>query len=494
MIFVQKLPTLNPEMRDALRSHIIRKRQRLKQELEQDAIEKRLKREKELKQLQDAMTLDQIKEQLSVLEAKLQTLKDEKHNLFIQLKQVLNEDSTRQKQQDQSSDERKQSEGKNENHTQNTMGSGDVNNLTSPAQNLKQSDLSPFSSPLPKVDTNQIPQRRPTPIARHTPPKTNPFNPIRPNHTPYSINNNNSYLGPPSSHVSLTYPAKQGGSPRQNNSMNTKPMHPESHLPSPRAPLLSGPMQELIPPTPLNFGHQQRIQAPHLNNNNNNRPFLVDMQASFDTGLNHQGILKPVAGCKRSLSVANLNDPIDERSPVRKGSNNFIHSNPNQFILDSVPPHGIPNLSQYNPLNHPRSSLPINSIETQVRSSTSHLIHQNTNLIPRKQLSHQQLSNFDYMINNGKPGVMVPGLNLFYPPHPSLIPQTSLYPDFEGDLKHLTPPYYSLAQQYGNTSRPSNLPPLLPTENSSQYLTAASLAYNAARFPPHSKNHFSTNK
>lgn len=85
-------------MRGALRNHIIRKRQRLKQELEQEAIEKRLKRERELKRVQDAMTLDQIKEQLSSLEKKLEVLRDEKRHLFVQLKQLLSEDNSRRKQ------------------------------------------------------------------------------------------------------------------------------------------------------------------------------------------------------------------------------------------------------------------------------------------------------------------------------------------------------------------------------------------------------------
>lgn len=82
-------------MRQALKQHILRKRQRLKQEIEQEAIEKRLKREKELKQIHDTMTLDQIKEQLTSLEKKLTSLRDEKHNLFVQLKQVLSGDSSR---------------------------------------------------------------------------------------------------------------------------------------------------------------------------------------------------------------------------------------------------------------------------------------------------------------------------------------------------------------------------------------------------------------
>lgn len=103
MITIQKLPSLEPEMRGALRKHIMRKRQRLKQEMEQDAIEKRLKKEREQKRLQDAMTLDQIKEQLSTLEKRLESLRSEKHDLFVQLKQVLNEGSSKRKQSDTTS-------------------------------------------------------------------------------------------------------------------------------------------------------------------------------------------------------------------------------------------------------------------------------------------------------------------------------------------------------------------------------------------------------
>uniref|UniRef100_A0A6G1SK72 G protein pathway suppressor 2 n=1 Tax=Aceria tosichella TaxID=561515 RepID=A0A6G1SK72_9ACAR len=97
VINIQKLPSLEPQMRSALRSHIMKKRQRLKQELEQDAIMERMKKEREQKRIQDAMTLDQIKDQLSKLEKKLEALCDEKHNLFVQLKQVLNEGSSKRK-------------------------------------------------------------------------------------------------------------------------------------------------------------------------------------------------------------------------------------------------------------------------------------------------------------------------------------------------------------------------------------------------------------
>lgn len=44
------------------------------------------------------MTLGETREQLSNLENELITLKDEKHQLFLQLKKVLNEDDNRRRQ------------------------------------------------------------------------------------------------------------------------------------------------------------------------------------------------------------------------------------------------------------------------------------------------------------------------------------------------------------------------------------------------------------
>lgn len=44
------------------------------------------------------MTLEDIKDQLSKLEVRLKELKEEKHELFLQLKKVLNEDETRKRQ------------------------------------------------------------------------------------------------------------------------------------------------------------------------------------------------------------------------------------------------------------------------------------------------------------------------------------------------------------------------------------------------------------
>lgn len=84
-------------MWDALKSHIMKERQRKKQEQEQDAAIERMRKERENKQKQDVMTLEETKEQISQLEQKLEQLREDKHQLFLQLKKVLNEDETRRK-------------------------------------------------------------------------------------------------------------------------------------------------------------------------------------------------------------------------------------------------------------------------------------------------------------------------------------------------------------------------------------------------------------
>ncbi|EEB15326.1 conserved hypothetical protein [Pediculus humanus corporis] len=82
----------------ALKNHIIKERQRKKQEQEADAEVQRQKREREQKQKQDVMTLGETREQISTLEARLAALTEEKHQLFLQLKKVLNEDDNRRRQ------------------------------------------------------------------------------------------------------------------------------------------------------------------------------------------------------------------------------------------------------------------------------------------------------------------------------------------------------------------------------------------------------------
>ena len=82
---------------DALRNHIIKERRR-KQEEEGKAEEyERLKKEKEKKKMMEATSLDETKKQISQLEEKLTALKEEKHQLFLTLKKVLNEDENRKR-------------------------------------------------------------------------------------------------------------------------------------------------------------------------------------------------------------------------------------------------------------------------------------------------------------------------------------------------------------------------------------------------------------
>ncbi|XP_026674324.1 G protein pathway suppressor 2 isoform X2 [Ceratina calcarata] len=91
-------PERSEQMWKALKSHITRDRQRKKQEQEADAEEERQRKERERQQKQDAMTLGETREQIATLESELAQLKDQKHQLFLQLKKVLNEDDNRRKQ------------------------------------------------------------------------------------------------------------------------------------------------------------------------------------------------------------------------------------------------------------------------------------------------------------------------------------------------------------------------------------------------------------
>lgn len=85
-------------MWNALKAHILRERARKRQEREAEVEEERLRKEREAREQQDVMTLGETRDQISHLEAKLTQLKDEKHQLFLQLKKVLNEDDNRRRQ------------------------------------------------------------------------------------------------------------------------------------------------------------------------------------------------------------------------------------------------------------------------------------------------------------------------------------------------------------------------------------------------------------
>ncbi|CAH1169874.1 unnamed protein product [Phaedon cochleariae] len=90
------------QMWKGLKAHIIRERARKRQEREQEVEEERLRKEREAREQQDVMTLGETREQISQLEAKLTQLKEEKHQLFLQLKKVLNEDDNRRRQKENS--------------------------------------------------------------------------------------------------------------------------------------------------------------------------------------------------------------------------------------------------------------------------------------------------------------------------------------------------------------------------------------------------------
>ncbi|XP_060522956.1 G protein pathway suppressor 2 isoform X2 [Cylas formicarius] len=88
----------NEQMWKVLKAHILRERARKKQEREAEVEEERLRKEREAREQQDVMTLGETREQISQLETKLQQFKEEKHQLFLQLKKVLNEDDNRRRQ------------------------------------------------------------------------------------------------------------------------------------------------------------------------------------------------------------------------------------------------------------------------------------------------------------------------------------------------------------------------------------------------------------
>ncbi|XP_042205102.1 G protein pathway suppressor 2-like isoform X5 [Homarus americanus] len=89
-------------MWESLKAHIIRDRKRKKEEQEADAEEERLRKERENRKKQHAMTLEETREKLSQMEQDLNDLKNQKHQLFQDLKVVLNEDATRKRAQQQS--------------------------------------------------------------------------------------------------------------------------------------------------------------------------------------------------------------------------------------------------------------------------------------------------------------------------------------------------------------------------------------------------------
>ncbi|XP_042902871.1 G protein pathway suppressor 2 [Parasteatoda tepidariorum] len=88
-------PKMSLAMWAALKSHIMKQREKKKQELEADAVVEQLRREQEKERKQNAMTLEGIKEQITEYEKRLLCFKNMKHELFLSLKRVLNDDEVR---------------------------------------------------------------------------------------------------------------------------------------------------------------------------------------------------------------------------------------------------------------------------------------------------------------------------------------------------------------------------------------------------------------
>ncbi|XP_065297956.1 hepatocyte growth factor-regulated tyrosine kinase substrate-like [Dermacentor albipictus] len=90
-------PKMNTAMWGALKKHIMLQREKKKQEQEADAATERARGERELKRRQVAMKLEEIRDQLQQAQKKLLMLKEEKHQLFAQLRKVLQEEDARKR-------------------------------------------------------------------------------------------------------------------------------------------------------------------------------------------------------------------------------------------------------------------------------------------------------------------------------------------------------------------------------------------------------------
>jgi G protein pathway suppressor 2 len=68
-------------------------------EQEADAEEERRRRERERQRKESAMSIEETKDELQRQEQRLAALKEEKHQLFLQLKKVLNEEANQRRSQ-----------------------------------------------------------------------------------------------------------------------------------------------------------------------------------------------------------------------------------------------------------------------------------------------------------------------------------------------------------------------------------------------------------
>lgn len=427
MIFIHKLPTVEPEMRNALRSHIFRKRQRLKQELEQDAIEKRLRREKEVRQLQDAMTLDQIKEQLSSLEKRLESLKDEKHDLFVQLKQVLNEDDARRKQEHQSNEKKQKScSDKTE-----PVGPTPVT-VTGPASIDVMKSVSYVNTKATTDESIFAPKKPVTRLVYSRPPP--PFSGAG------HLNNFNSGLpivNQPSKPISSLQNYLNPGV------ISTRQYPPDKHSSSSVPSQMVSPSMaasfEFVLTEPMSYDHA------NLPSHLLPRPLIEDTLMNSTTNY-HDTRVYPG---KRTVSVTN---PGDSQLNNRKRASNIVYSSSTHYPLNGVPPGQ----------NQPTSLSKYCSTSQSVYGSSNQVPSYYTSKIKSNfHLPRQVPNNFNMdlgsIMNQSKPGVIMPGLNSLYSAHPTLIHQNPIhYPTIENNYRHNSSPYTPLSQHYGNTSRHSN--------------------------------------
>ena len=94
---IHERPKMPARTWSALRSHILTERKKKREEEGKQKEEERRKREREHRKKQEANNLEETKEQIAQLETKLSSLKEEKHQLFLTLKKVLNEDDVRRR-------------------------------------------------------------------------------------------------------------------------------------------------------------------------------------------------------------------------------------------------------------------------------------------------------------------------------------------------------------------------------------------------------------
>lgn len=223
-MIVHRPADLDPVMKSALKNHIMRKRQQLKQEMEQDAIEKRLKREHDAKIKQDAMTLDQLKDQLTHLEKNLDSLKNEKQNLFAKLKQnirVLNEDGTKRKQKEEEENNSSRSQQNESNHIQEQQSTSN-----GPNQSISNQEN---HIPSPRDKNHDIQnQHAPQPIPFHPQQTNSGNNNNQPEHDTPSVNSHQNSNHIQRSNTMFKSPALSHfvgphGVPRQSQFLNHPP-------------------------------------------------------------------------------------------------------------------------------------------------------------------------------------------------------------------------------------------------------------------------------